>query len=207
MWKHTWPVDILQTHFYLAVCCVSILSNRICSWSSGNMWESNEGNSSLLHSPSDFQPVFTDSGIHLLNTANETIICLKFILQHRYSFLCFLTMAINKIMIIFWYIMPTLSHMIIEKMELNMALGSAVDLSYQSMDWQQGWTKYRMMGQNWEESEKGFTLENWGSRKIEIQEAKHSIKICWKECNSLETDRSCFDFFFCCFIICVILGN
>lgn len=39
--------------------------------------------------------------------------------------------------------MPILPHMIIEKMELNMALGSGVDLSYQSMDWQPGWTKYR----------------------------------------------------------------
>lgn len=42
-----------------------------------------------------------DSGIHLLITANETIVCLTFILQHRYSFLCLLTMAINKIMIVF----------------------------------------------------------------------------------------------------------
>ena len=51
------------------------------------MWESNKGTSTLLHSPSNFQPVFSESGINLLITANETIMCLKFILQHLYSFL------------------------------------------------------------------------------------------------------------------------
>jgi len=45
-----------------------------------------------------------------------------------------------------------------------------------------------IMGQNWEEWEGLYTWE-LGSRKIEVHKEKHSIKMYWKECESLKIDR------------------